>query len=305
MRIRQLECFRTLMLHGTMTRAAELLGISQPAISSTIANLEHETGLTLFVRRGGRLQPTPEARLFYIEAERALEAVEKTSRVAQEIRTGKRGHLAVAAYASVSISLLPRLMAQFSNERPGLQLKIITRNSQSVQELMSTQQFDIAIAELPLDYPTANIEVFSYECMCMLPAGHPLTALDVITPSDLSGVPFVSLFKGDPTYQQLARAFSEHGSVWNVVAETEFFSTACELVAAGCGVGIVDPVVSLPFTKELILRPFLPAIRYDIALLYPTHEELSGIAIEFVTLLKSHLAPRLQDHLMGLRRMGS
>ncbi|MNF51184.1 Hca operon transcriptional activator [compost metagenome] len=289
MRIRQLECFRTLMLHGTMTRAAELLGISQPAISSTIATLEHETGLTLFVRRGGRLQPTPEAKLFYIEAARALEAVEKTNRIAQEIRTGKRGHLAVAAYASISINLLPRLMARFSQERPGLQLKIITRNSQAVRELMTTQQFDIAIAELPLDYPTANLEVFSYECLCMLPAEHPLAEREVITPADLDGVPFVSLFKGDPTYQQLAAAFSEYGAAWNVVAETEFFATACELVRAGCGVGIVDPVVSLPFTGGLVLKPFSPTIRYEIALLFPTHETLSQLAQEFVELLREVL----------------
>ena len=289
MRIRQLECFRTLMIHGTMTRAAELLGISQPAISSTIANLEHETGLKLFVRKGGRLQPTPEARLFFVEAERALEAVEKTNRIAKEIRTGKRGHLAIAAYASISINLLPRLMAEFAKERPGLQLKIITRNSQSVRELMSTQQFDLAIAELPLDYPTSNMEVISYECQCMVPLGHPLAALDVITPADLDGVPFVSLFKGDPIYQQLAMAFSAYGASWNVVAETEFFSTACELVCAGMGVGIIDPVVSLPFTGNLVLKPFSPPIKYEIALLLPTQEEPSQLAREFVRFLRQHL----------------
>lgn len=289
MRIRQLECFRTLMIHGTMTRAAELLGISQPAISSTIANLEHETGLKLFVRKGGRLQPTPEARLFFVEAERALEAVEKTHRIAKEIRTGKRGHLAIAAYASISINLLPRLMAEFAKERPGLQLKIITRNSQSVRELMSTQQFDLAIAELPLDYPTSNMEVISYECQCMVPLGHPLAALDVITPADLDGVPFVSLFKGDPIYQQLAMAFSAYGASWNVVAETEFFSTACELVCAGMGVGIIDPVVSLPFTGNLVLKPFSPPIKYEIALLLPTQEEPSQLAREFVRFLRQHL----------------
>ena len=80
----------------------------------------------------------------------------------------------------------------------------------------------------------------------MVPIGHPLAELDVITPVDLDGVPFVSLFKGDPIYQQLAMAFSAYGSSWNVVAETEFFSTACELVCSDIGVGIVDPVVSLP-----------------------------------------------------------
>ncbi|MHC8377247.1 LysR substrate-binding domain-containing protein [Pseudomonas sp. MDT1-16] len=289
MRIRQLECFRTLMIHGTMTRAAELLGISQPAISSTIANLEHETGLKLFVRKGGRLQPTPEARLFFVEAERALEAVEKTNRIAKEIRTGKRGHLAIAAYASISINLLPRLMAEFAKERPGLELKIITRNSQSVRELMSTQQFDLAIAELPLDYPSSNMEVISYECQCMVPIGHPLAELDVITPADLDGMPFVSLFKGDPIYQQLAMAFSACGASWNVVAETEFFSTACELVCAGVGVGIIDPVVSLPFTRNLVLKPFSPVIKYEIALLLPTQEEPSQLAREFAHFLRQRL----------------
>lgn len=283
------------MIHGTMTRAAELLNISQPAISSTIANLEHETGLKLFVRKGGRLQPTPEARLFFVEAERALEAVEKTHRIAKEIRTGKRGHLAVAAYASISINLLPRLMAEFAKERPGLELKIITRNSQSVRELMTTQQFDLAIAELPLDYPTSHMEVISYECQCMMPMGHPLAALDVITPADLHGVPFVSLFKGDPIYQQLAMAFSAYGSSWNVVAETEFFSTACELVGAGLGVGIVDPVVSKSFTRHLVLKPFLPAIRYEIALLLPTQEESSQLAREFLQYLGERLQERVHS----------
>ncbi len=289
MRIRQLECFRTLMIHGTMTRAAELLNISQPAISSTIANLEHETGLRLFVRKGGRLQPTPEARLFFVEAERALEAVEKTNRIAREIRTGKRGHLAIAAYSSISINLLPRVMAEFAKERPGLELKIITRNSQSVRELMTTQQFELAIAELPLDYPASSMEVISYECQCMVPPGHPLAEREVITPADLDGVPFVSLFKGDPIYQQLAMAFSAYGAAWNVVAETEFFSTACELVCAGMGVGIVDPVVSRPFSKNLLLKPFSPAIKYEIALLLPTQEEPSQLAREFAHFLKQYL----------------
>jgi len=291
MRLRQLECFRALMLHGTTTRAAELLGMSQPGVSAMIANLEHAIGLTLFVRRGGRLQPTPEARLFYVEAARALEAVENTARIAGEIRSGRRGHLAIAAYPSVSINLLPRLLADFASKRPELQIKIITRASASVRELMSTQQFDIAVAELPLDYPTAHMEVFAYECLCMLPKGHRLAKLKQVTPADLDGVPFVTLFRGDPIYQQLASAFSEYGARWNVVAETEFFSTACELVAAGRGVGLVDPVISRPFTANVVLRPFRPAIAYQVALLFPINEELSQVAQEFVAVLRRQLQP--------------
>lgn len=291
MRLRQLECFRALMIHGTMTRVAELLGVSQPGVSTMIAALEHDFGVPLFVRRGTRLQPTPEAHLIYAEASRALEAVENTVRVAGEIRAGRHGHLAITAYPSISIALLPRLLSVFAAERPGLQMKIITRASQSVKELMSTRTFDFAIAELPLDYPTAQMEVFSYQCQCMLPLGHPLAERAEITPADLDGVPFVTLFRGDPVYQKLAAAFSEYGARWNVVAETEFFSSACELVAAGIGVGIVDPVVSAPFTADVVRRPFRPAISYEIAILHPLHEELSQLAREFMVPLREALAP--------------
>src|SRR5262245_49382737 len=102
MRLKQLECFWALMIHRNMTMASELLGMAQPGMSTMIAGLEHKTGLTLFLRRGGRLQPTPEAKLFYVETARALEAVENASRVAAEIRSGRRGHLAIAAYPSIS-----------------------------------------------------------------------------------------------------------------------------------------------------------------------------------------------------------
>lgn len=288
---RHLECFLTLMRHGTMTRAAELLGISQPAVSHTIAGLEELVGFSLFVRRAGRLQPTPEARQFFSHANRAIGAMERASEAAGEIRDGKRGHLSIAAYASISISLLPRLISVFTADRPNVRVKVISRPSETVRELISTEQFDLAIAELPLDYPASRMEVFAYECECMLPPDHHLIGKDIITPADLDGEPFVSLFRGDPIHQQLAAAFSQYGARWNVVAETEFFSTACELVSAGCGVGIIDPVVSTPFTAGVVKKPFRPVINYGVGILYPPFEDLSDIGQEFVAMLRQHLKP--------------
>jgi len=292
MQVRQLECFRTLMLHGTMTRAAELLGISQPAVSNMIASLEHEIGFALFLRRAGRVHPTAEAHLLYVEANRALDAVENTARIAGEIAKGKRGHLSIVAYPAISTALLPRLMSLFIENRPEITCKIISRDSRTVRDLVLTQQFDLAICELPMDYPAALMDVFTYRCECMLPADHPLAARQVITPADLDDIPFVTLFRGDPLYQQVSAAFSRYGARWRVVAETEYFATACEFVSAGVGVGIIDPVVSVPFTAHVVRRPFRPVIEYQIAILYPTGAERSQIAHAFVALLKTHLTPR-------------
>jgi DNA-binding transcriptional LysR family regulator len=279
------------MLHGTMTRTAELMGVSQPAVSNMIAALEHEVGFQVFIRKAGRLTPTPEGKLFYVEASRALEGVENATRLAEEIRRGKRGYLSIAAYPSISISLLPRILSLFSEQRPELRMKIITRNSQTVRDLVSTQQFDLAVAELPLDYPQTDMETFTYVCECMLAPDHPLAQRETLCPTDLDGVPFVTLFRGDPLYLKLAEAFSQYGARWNVVAETEFFSTACELVSAGVGVGLIDPVASAPFTANVVRRRFIPDITYEIAILYPTNGERSQIAAEFADLLRAHLTP--------------
>jgi DNA-binding transcriptional LysR family regulator len=286
MRLRQLECFRALMLHGTMTRAAEMLRMSQPAVSTTIAALEHSIGLTLFVRRGSRLHPTPEAQLFYVEASKALDAIEGTAQAAREIRSGRRGSLSIVAYPNVSISLLPRLMSSFAADRPDLQLKIITRPSQAVKELISTNTFDIAISELPTNYPISHMEVVSFDCVCMLPKGHPLCRFDTLTPRELDGIPFVTLFKGDPLYLSIAAAFSKMNAAWNVVVETEFLTSACEFVASGHGVGLIDPVISAAFTDKVELRPFEPTITYQIAILYPIHDQLSRVALDFVEILR-------------------
>ena len=290
MRLRQLECFRALIVHGTMTRVADLLGMSQPGVSTTIAALEHAFGLQLFIRQGSRLRPTPEALLLYSEANRALDAVENTARLASDIRAGRCGQLSIIAYPNISIDFLPRLTSGFTTDRPDLLIKINTRQSQIIEDAIAAQTFDIAITELPISYPASHMEVFTYECMCMLPQGHVLAERDVITPTELDGIPFVSLVRGDFQHEKLAAAFSDKTSHWNVVVETEFRATSCALVEAGRGVGLIDPVISGAFTRNVVLRPFRPTILYQIAILHPLKRELSQVARQFSNLVSRHLA---------------
>lgn len=291
MKLRQLECFRTLMIQGTMTRTAEVLGISQPAVSNLIADLARQLGVPLFTRRLGRLFPTSEAELLYREVGRALEGVENVQRAALEIREGRSGHLSIAAYASISISLLPKVMAIFLENRPGVQIKLVTRSSHLVPELISTEQFDIVFAEMPADYPSARTEVFSYRCQCVMPPDDPLAKKDVITPRDLDGKPFIALVRDAPIYQQIAWAFSQYGAKWNVVAQTEYYASACQLVRAGRGVSVIDPVISSAFADGLVCKPFEPEVRYDVAMLYNSRSNNSSIALEFTDLIRPLLRP--------------
>ncbi|MBC7800259.1 MAG: LysR family transcriptional regulator, partial [Gemmatimonadaceae bacterium] len=93
---RQLEAFHAVMIGGSASRAAELLGISQPAVSRAIAELEQGTGFALFDRVRGRLVPTPEGRLFFAEVDVSFTGLDRLRAAAARIRDFGSGAIRIA-----------------------------------------------------------------------------------------------------------------------------------------------------------------------------------------------------------------
>lgn len=285
---RHLEAFRAVIESGSMTGAARILGKSQPAVSNLITRLEDEIDLRLFYRQRGKLEATPEAALFYEEVCRALASVDRAALAAREIRRTRTGPLLIASPPGLATYTLPQLIAPFLRERQGVTLRFITRSSQSVRDLIAVRGFDVGFAELPVEPSAINVERFDIECVCMLRADDPLARRAVITPRLLSGRPFVSLFREHITYEGAARAFAGTPATWNVVAEAEFFGTACALVQNGLGVTIVDPPTAAHFRKHgLVARRFRPAVKYSFALFQPAHKPPSRLALEFIAAFRS------------------
>lgn len=290
--LRQLSCFHALMACGTTTGAAELLHMSQPAVSTTISNLEHQLGFELFTRSKGRLLPTPEAHHFHIAATQTLDSLERTVDVAREIRDGRLGHLTIATYPGIAIQFLPRLLGLFLAERPRVRVKLLSRSSSIIRELFPAQQFDVGISEMPVDNSAVDVEVLSFECVCVMDPGNELASESILTPEKLDGRSFVSLFREHSTYHQLAIAFNQAKKRWNVAVETEYFESACSSAAAGVGIAVVDPVTASLHTEgEILIRPFKPPIRYELGILVPREQPPSRLTIEFVELLKRRLMP--------------
>lgn len=294
MDVRHLECFRSVIVTGTMTRAASILGISQPAVSNIIAGLERELGFPLFRRHKGRLLPTPEAKHFYGEVERTLSSFDRTLATARDIRSNATGSLVIACYPGIALDFLPLVVAEFLRERPNVRFKLHSRSSHVIHELIPTQMFDLGIADYPVDHAGVRVEPLTFECMCVLPKGHALTAKKMVTPKDLDGAPFIALFREHTIYHRLERAFQESGAEWNVAVETRFFATACALVAQGAGVTVVDPITAATFARQgLVLRRFQPKVLYEIGLLYPEDRLPSQLLERFVKLVKARLRPYL------------
>ena len=102
MKLRQLEALRAVVASGTTTQAADLLGLTQSAISRLISQLETELGLNIFDRRHGRLRITPEGQHFYDVVKKVLSSVDQITATARDIRTLKTGALRIIAMPALA-----------------------------------------------------------------------------------------------------------------------------------------------------------------------------------------------------------
>lgn len=290
MDVKLLEAFRAVVDYRSVTAAATAMGVTQPAVSTQIARLEESVGFSLFERVGGRLKPTAEGLLFYAEASRVLGEVDRLQATTAQIREGQSGRLVIASHPAASISLLPDLVAQFVAERPGVSVRLVSRHSDVVSQLLPSEGFDFAIAELPIDESQVEVRRYGMRCVAILPPRHALAGQKVLTPKLLAPFPMVMPARSHQVPNRIRLAFAEAEGPLNVVVEGEFFASLCGLVAAGAGWSIVDPMSARSFAHlGLVTRQFEPAITYEIGAFYRRDREPSMLTLAFLEMLDAKL----------------
>ena len=118
MNLRQIEVFRAVVIHGTTARAAEVLSVSQPAVSKMIQALETSIGFPVFHRIKGRLQPTAEGQIFFREVEQTFHGLSHLKSAAARIRDYGSGELRVGSLSALSTNLIPRALGKFVKQHP-------------------------------------------------------------------------------------------------------------------------------------------------------------------------------------------
>lgn len=279
------------MENGSVTRAASVLGITQPAVSARLAKLEQDLGFRLFDRDGGNsLRPTGKGLEFYEAAKPALAQLERLDLTAERLRTGATGTLVVASHPSASISILPGVVAQFRRLLPEVSVKLINRTSEEVRAFFEASVVDLGIAEMPVDLASVERRRYAIDLVAILPLGHPAASRPVLSPSDLAGHPFVSMTTSRTIGHQIRNAVVEGGGSFDKVIEAEYFSTICALVAAGQGISVVDPWSAKMFKHlGLVSRPLHPPIPYEIAVFFRAERPLAEPARLFFDLVDDTL----------------
>ncbi|MBR0644660.1 LysR family transcriptional regulator [Plastoroseomonas hellenica] len=286
---RQIEAFAALMKSGTASRAAEILGVSQPAVSRMIADLEHAVGFSLFDRVRSRLIPTPEARLFYRDVEAAFRGMDALRAAAARIRDRGSGELRVASLSALGATLVPRAIARFRQKHPTVRITLDVLLSRDVRDLVASGQSDIGLAADEIDLTGVSHQLFvAPNALCVMPAGHRLAAKPVIGPADLQDEPFIAYAPEDRSRHRLDKVLAEAGVTPRIVVETALASTVYALAAEGIGIGLVNPLFNPGLDRaRVVTRPFEPKIAVRSLLILPPDRPKSGLVRDFITALLS------------------
>ena len=274
---------------GSVSRAAQLLNVSQPAISQQIILLEQSCQFSLFERVKKRLHPTREAEALLIEVDRIFDGLHRVSRITEALRQQKWGAISVGSFPAVAKRILPRMIASFVAERPRLELQLQSMRSISLIDAIGSQQLDLAVSFLPADREEIeSIHIKRVRAVCILPINHPLASKAVIHARDLEGVKFISLGKQDRARIQIDKVFSDHGVMRHLQIETGQSDAALVLVEQKIGVSVIDALSAQDFPMEgVCVRRFEPKIEFGVWILRSKIRKKSDLIDGLVEFLKN------------------
>lgn len=291
MNIRQVEAFRTIMLRGSMTAAAQELRTSQPSISRLIAELEGEIDLKLFERNAGRLRATPEGLSFYREVERSFIGLDNLAHAARDIRAFGTGRLRIAAMPVMALGFVPRCIRRFKERFPNAIVSLQMGHDGTVTRWMSSSYCDIGFVANVLDIPMVEHRpLYAIPGVCALPPGHRLAERDCIRPKDLAGEAFISLSLEDGARARVDRAFENADVRRQLTLETPFSAAICALVEQGLGVGIVNPIAAADYKHTgIVFLPFKPEVLFHCHAMFPTHHQANVLVDGFLQIAQEEL----------------
>ena len=291
---RQIETFRAVMLSGAMTTAAETMGITQPAVSRLIRDLEFTLELTLFHRRGNKIAPTAEAVDLLAEVERSFVGLEHLAAHAENLRRTRSGVLRIAALPAMAVYFLPRFIAAFCRNRPDVRVQIDGIPSHLVAERLAGGQYDIGVTRAVAERPSVEFFPIKASAVVVMPDGHKLAKSKEIWATELVDETVIMLSPRSLLRHSLETALA--GVRRRLRFETSYSVTACSLVLAGAGVTVVDPFCAYEFEKRgVTIRPFKPSLDVGYRFVISRDRPLSRLAAQFMEEYQAHIASFLAE----------
>jgi|HigsolmetaAR204D_1030405.scaffolds.fasta_scaffold02078_8 DNA-binding transcriptional LysR family regulator len=262
MNIRQMEVFWAIMRTGSVTGAAKLLGISQPAVSKLLKHTEDTIGMELFTRRSGKLYPSPEAIQLFDFADAIFDNVEKMRQATFDFRDSLSGRIQVASVPTLAETMLAAPVARFLRSRPRVSLSVKLLTTEQIVNRVALRQADLGLVYGPIDDTAINaVNLRPAKVTCFVNRRHRLSGNSTIRAADLKGERIISFHRYTPWGLTIWSALESGGCAVGTIIECNHAVAAIAMASAGSGVAIVAGSEGLDrIFPDVVVRPFLPEV---------------------------------------------
>ena len=300
MRLRHIEVFHAIMQAGTISGAAQLLHISQPAVTKVLQHCELQLGMALFDRVRGKLYPTPEAQRLFIEIDKLNRDLVGIRRLAANLKSGESEQVRLVATPALAMAVVPAAMTPWCKAFPNASCTLATHHTREIVSALLLGEADLALSLQDPRHPGIKAETIASGAMVALcPLGSPEAQSD--GPLSLADIrtEIVGLQSDDPLASLLHHAGEALGQptasrlASRITVQT--YQLARALVEAGVGMTLVDPFTAASADlAKLRIRPLSPTVAVNLYLLSAANAPLGQASrrlVKFITAAaQTHLA---------------
>ncbi|MEM9220521.1 MAG: LysR family transcriptional regulator [Cyanobacteria bacterium P01_F01_bin.150] len=238
--LHQFKVFEATARHGSFTRAAEELFLTQPTVSMQVKQLTKSLGLPLFEQVGKRLYLTDAGRELYSTCQEIFEKLDQLEMQVADLKGMKQGRLRLAVITTATY-FFPRLLGPFCKQYPGIEISLVVTNHEQAIQRMANNQDDLYVMSQPPEHLDIKAEPFlDNPLVVMAPKDHSLARKKSIPIKRLADEPFIMRESGSGTREAIQELFSRHGVEAQVRLELGSNEAIKQAIAGGLGLSVLS-----------------------------------------------------------------
>jgi DNA-binding transcriptional LysR family regulator len=277
MRLRHIEVFHAIMQVGTISGAAQVLHISQPAVTKVLQHCELQLGMPLFERVRGKLYPKPEAHRLFAETEKLHHELQGIRRLAASLKSRTVETIRLVATPTIAVSVLPQAMSAWRRAFAETRCELATHHTSEIINTLRLGEADLGLSLQDPRHPGILAEPIAQGVMTVIAPPGSWSAAEEGEPLSAAGLKgeLIGFTDNDPLGAQVDAAFEAQGIAPSIHTVVQTYQIARSLVEAGAGMAVVDPFTAASGRGRLQSRPWAPVISIPLYLLTPAHAPLS------------------------------
>ncbi|MCM3571082.1 LysR family transcriptional regulator [Neobacillus mesonae] len=293
MELRQIHYFSEIVKHGSFSKAAEALFISQPTISNVVKELEKELGSKLLIRTTRRFELTDAGRLLYKLSQTLSNTLIQFDEELDDIKSGLKGEIKMGVFTSVGTEILTKIIAEFYSLYPKINIIFIEDSAANLKNALLRGELDLAVINLPTHEELESFPFLKGDLRLLVHQDHVLANRENVKWADLKSEKYIMFREGFTVYDMIMWETNRLGFQPEIICETSQWKFILELVSFNLGIAILPQSTLtkiLVKQKGINVLPLIdPVVHWEIGIAWPKESYVSLAARKWIGFLQEKL----------------